>query len=116
MVNFDVEEKGKVIIMHVVGTLYMENIRTAESIWNDQIKKNPDVIALNCKKLSQVDSTAIGTLVKFFNSAMTRDIRLVFIDLNSSIQRLFETAQLHRFFSLTTQKKFDHAYFEKQCV
>jgi anti-anti-sigma factor len=112
MVQFKVEKIGNIVILHVKGILYMENIRSAESVWTEQIAQNPEVIAINCKHLNQIDSTAIGTLVKFFNSAMTRDIRLIFFDLNSSIQRLFETAKLHRFFSVTTKKKFENNFLK----
>jgi anti-sigma B factor antagonist len=101
-----VNEYGKVVVLYVVGELCLGNIRGVEQILDDQVANQPDVVALDCKKLEFIDSSAIGTLVKFHNLSMHRGIRLILVELNPSIIRLLETAKLDRIFSLMTRDEF----------
>lgn len=110
MLRLEVEHLGNVVIFHVNGTLYLDSINYVESAWVEQLSKKPRVIAIDCKNLDQVDSTAIGTLVKFFNHAMNLEIHLIFLDLNKTIMKLFETAKLNRFFNVTTKQNFENSY------
>ena len=71
----------------------------------------PRLIAINCLMLESLDSSAIGSIVKFFNYAMGKGIMMVFYDLNSQIRRLFETAKLTRYFNITTVSEFKNRYF-----
>lgn len=110
MLNLRVENIGRVVVLHIDGTLYMETITMLESVWKDQLAKKPDVIAIDCAGLTQVDSTAIATLVQFFNIAMNRNIHIVFYDLNKSIMSLFKTTKLNLFFSVTTKRRFESSF------
>jgi len=65
------------------------------------------VIAINCKELEYIDSSAIGTLVKFLNNATSKGIKLQFFDLNPSIQNIFKTARLDNFFTITTRENLE---------
>ena len=110
MIDISVEELRKIIKIHISGEFYIENIQKVESIWNEQVLKTPEIIAIDCSELMYIDSSAIGTLVKFLNNAMNKNIKLVFYDLNPSIQQIFKTARLNNFFTITTGKKFDSEY------
>lgn len=111
MINVTIEEpRNNIIIMHIDGEFYIENIQKVEGIWSEQISKQPDVIALDCGKLEYIDSSAIGTLVKFLNSAMNKQIKLVFYDLSPSIGQIFRTARLNNFFTITTGAQFQKEY------
>lgn len=99
--------------MRIMGEFYIESIQKVEKIWDDEVAKAPDIIAIDCADLMFIDSSAIGTLVKFLNSAMSKKIRLVFFDLSPSIQQVFKTARLNNFFSITTRDKFEREYLLK---
>ena len=101
-----VNEYGKVIVLHVAGELCLGNIRGVEQILDEHVANAPNVVALDCKKLKFIDSSAIGTLVKFHNLSTHRGIRLILVELNPSIIRLLETAKLDRIFSLMTRDEF----------
>ena len=72
----DIEEHKKIIIIHIRGEFYIDNIEKAEETWNKQIEKEPEVIAINCSSLESIDSSAIATLVKFLNIAMNKKMAL----------------------------------------
>ncbi len=110
MINLKSAEKDGLIIISISGEFYIENIQKVENEWNEQVMKSPKTIAINCADLLYIDSSAIGTLVKFLNSAMNRNIALVFFDLNPSIQQIFKTARLNNFFSITSKEDFERDY------
>jgi anti-anti-sigma factor len=76
----------------------------------DQFTREPQLIAINCKGLESMDSSAIGSIVKLLHSAKTRGIMLLFYDLNPLLQKLFVTAKLNRYFNITTRSDFEKRY------
>lgn len=115
MLKIKVEELGNVIIMHLTGKLFLESLNDLTYKWEVMVQKRPCVIAINCANLESIDSSSIGTLVKFFNEAMSKDIQLVFYDLNASIRKLFYTIHLQKFFSVISGEQFRKEYLEKIC-
>lgn len=113
MLDIRIDRTDRIAIMHIAGDFYIDSITQIETSWNELVASNPRIIALDCRRLDRIDSTAIGTLVKFFNIAMLQKIRLVFCDVNASIQLLFETARLKRHFIITSTKKFTEKYLER---
>jgi anti-anti-sigma factor len=109
--DVDIVRRGGVVIFNLDGNFLTGNLTLVEEIWQEEVSRQPDIIALNCKKLHSVDSPAIGTLVKFLNHAMSRDIKLVFCDVNPGIRKLFRAARLNTFFTITTG-----AEFEARCL
>jgi len=110
MIDVKVNEMDEVVILELIGEFDLDSINTVEKKWQVIVEENPEIIGINCKKLQFIDSSAIGTLVKFLNGAMTRDINLVFYDLNKSISAIFKTARLDNFFTITTKEEFENKY------
>ena len=111
MIDLHIEQFGDIIIVHLEGVFNIDSISRVESTWAEQVKKVPRLIAINCMKLESLDSSAIGSIVKFFNYASSRGIMMVFYDLNPQLQKLFETAKLTRYFNITTLNEFKNRYF-----
>lgn len=111
MIDLHVEKFGDTIIIHLDGVFNIDSVSVVERIWADQVIKMPRLIAINCMKLESLDSSAIGSIVKFFNYAMGSGIMMVFYDLNPQIRKLFETAKLTRYFNITTVSEFKNRYF-----
>jgi len=107
MIEVKVEQHKKVIILHLSGYLNIETIKKVEDVWLEQIRKNPNVIAFNCKNLSEIDSTSIGVLVKFLNLATNKKIKMFFYDLNDTIRELFSRSKINNFFKVTTKTRFE---------
>ncbi|MCX8123858.1 MAG: STAS domain-containing protein, partial [Spirochaetes bacterium] len=85
-------------------------IRDVEAAWNDALSRNPKVIGINCKNLKFIDSSALGTLVKFMNSATNRKITLSLFNVPPSIITIFKTSRLDRFFTINTKEDFENKY------
>ncbi|MBN1501055.1 MAG: STAS domain-containing protein, partial [Spirochaetes bacterium] len=81
-----------------------------EELWHSLVEKKPAVIAIDCKELEYIDSSAIGTLVKFLNNAMSKKVKLIFFDLNKAIQNIFKTARLDNFFTIITRDELEKEY------
>ncbi len=108
--ELQIEEFEKVTIIYVTGEFHIGNVNKFEELWHTLIEKQPQVIAINCSKLDYIDSSAIGTLVKFLNNAMTKKIKLLFYDLNDAIQSIFKTARLDNFFTILTKSQLEKEY------
>jgi anti-anti-sigma factor len=113
MLSFVIEDRKNIAILHIKGELFHEKLSELEKVWEEQLLKPVSAIAINCIELQYIDSPAIGTLVKFFNQAMSKGKKLIFYDLNPSIQALFNSARLERFFVITTKEKFDREYAQE---
>ncbi|OHD66838.1 MAG: hypothetical protein A2176_12265 [Spirochaetes bacterium RBG_13_51_14] len=112
MVSISSEDHGNVIVLAIDGEFYIESIEYAEKIWNQQMAKRPKVIAINCKNIRYIDSSAIGILVKFLNNAMSLKTELVFFDLSETIISVFKTAKLGNFFKIMSRTQFEMEYLE----
>jgi len=103
-----VDEANGIVHIHVKGEFHIGNVSSFEELWHAQIEKKPKMIAIDCNELGYIDSSAIGTLVKFLNNAMSKKIKLVFYDLNPAIKNIFKTARLDNFFTITTKDKLEN--------
>ncbi|MFW6366905.1 MAG: STAS domain-containing protein [Spirochaetota bacterium] len=109
--ELSVEERDTITIIKVTGEFHIGNVNKFEELWHSLIDKKPTVVAIDCSELEYIDSSAIGTLVKFLNNAMNKKIKLIFFDLNKAIQNIFKTARLDNFFIITTRDALEKEYF-----
>jgi len=110
MIDLYFEQFGDIVVVHLNGTFDIDNVAKIEAVVMDQINKGPQLIAINCKGLESMDSSAIGSIVKMLHSAKTRGIMLLFYDLNPMLQKLLVTAKLNRYFNITTRSDFENRY------
>ena len=110
MENISFEEKGGKTIVHARGEWTLGNIKDIELAFNSMLGKKPGVIAVDCKELVGVDSTAIASLVKILRKSKELDVKLVFFDLSSNIMHTFELMTLNKFFTIMTRQKFEKAF------
>ncbi len=108
--NIQVEEYKSLIVISIIGEFFVEHIQQVNDVWSEQVAKKPKIIAINCKELNYVDSSAIGALVKFLNSAQEEKIKLLFYDLSTSIKQIFDTAGLDTFFTIISRSEFESKY------
>jgi anti-sigma B factor antagonist len=117
MINLSVEElEAGVIIISVVGEFRIEMINRVEQVWNEQLQKKPRVIAFNCQEMAYIDSSSIGSLVKFVNSAKNKKIDLVIYGLNKDVFKIFHTARLNNFFGIMSKTEFEIKHLKKRLV
>ncbi len=110
MAVIEIEDLGRVKIIKIKGEFFLQFIRPVEEAWNGLIAKGAEFIAIDCRDLVFLDSSAIGTLVKLLNYANTHNIKLVLFDLNESIVRIFNKAKLNKIFTILTREDFERLY------
>ena len=117
MITFTVDEKDNgVIIIGLAGEFRIEVISKVEAVWNDQVQKKPRVIAFNCEEMAYIDSSSIGSLVKFVNTAKNRKIDLVVYGLNKDVFKIFQTARLNNFFGIMSRTEFEIKHIKRSSV
>jgi anti-anti-sigma factor len=110
MENISFEEKGQKIIVRARGEWTLGNIKDIELGFSNMLAKRPGLIALDCKELVGVDSTAIATLVKILRKSKELNIKLIFFDLSSNITHTFELMTLNKFFTIMSRQKFEKEF------
>ena len=110
MVSIDVEDRGSLKVIRIRGEFFLGYVRQVEDVWSVLAEGLPEIIAIDCGEMTFIDSSAIGTFVKFLNNSMSRGIKLLFFDLNESIDRIFTKAKLNKIFTILSREEFERAY------
>ena len=107
VVSIEIDDLGAIKIIRIKGEFFLGYVRQVEDTWNKLAAMSPEVIAIDCHDMTFVDSSAIGTFVKFLHNSMSNNIKLIFFDLNESISRIFGKAKLNKIFTILTREEFD---------
>ncbi len=106
----EINHKGKVVIITLPKYFYIGNIIEVEQSWENILKKEPSVIGFNCEKLEFIDSSAIGTLVKFFNSSVKNNIEMYVFGLKTELIKIFDTTKINRVMSVINKSEFEERF------
>ena len=109
----DIEDLDGVIVIRIYGSLSVKVINEFDSICEDQIIKKPQIIALDCSNLDFIDSIAINHLFRFSHNAKSKDIKLVFYDINPTIKEIFKITNLDKLLTVVSKDQFEAEYIEK---
>jgi len=113
VVQIDVFEHGALKIIRIKGEFFLGYVRQVEETWNQLAAGSPEIIAIDCREMTFVDSSAIGTFVKFLHNSMALNFKLIFFDLNESIIRIFSKAKLNKIFTILSREDFNSIYLKK---
>lgn len=106
MLHLLAENIDNAVIIYVRGSLTSRDISRVVSLWNSVTREKPGNIAFYCRELESIDSTAIGTIVKFINETSAMGFRLVLLELEGSIRQLFEAARLDQYVDIMSTDEF----------
>ena len=106
----EVNQKGKVVTISLPKYFYIGNIVEVERSWESILKKEPSVIGFDCEKLEFIDSSAIGTLVKFFNSSVKNNIEMYVFGLKNELIKIFDTTKINRVMSVINKSEFEERF------
>ncbi len=99
--------EDNVVIVNLAGEFRIEVIGDVEAVWNESIREKPRVVAFDCTEMEYIDSSSIGSLVKFVNTARNRKFDFILYGLNSDVYRIFQTARLQNFFGIISKTDFE---------
>ena len=108
----EIKRKGNVIIISLPKYFYIGNIAEIEGAWDKILNSEASVLGFDCDKLEFIDSSAIGTLVKFFNSSVKNNIEMFVFGLRSELQKIFETTKINRVMSVVSKEEFDERFLK----
>ncbi len=108
----EVNQKGKVVTITLPKYFYIGNILEVEESWENILKKDPSVIGFDCEKLEFIDSSAIGTLVKFFNSSVKNNIEMYVFGLKKELIKIFDTTKINRVMSVIQKSEFEERFLK----
>lgn len=108
----EIKRKGNVIIVSLPKYFYIGNIAEIEGVWDKIVNNEAAVIGFDCEKLEFIDSSAIGTLVKFFNSSVKNNIEMHVFGLRIELQKIFETTKIDRVMSVITKEEFHDRFLQ----
>jgi len=94
------EEKGRVIVVRIVGELDSFTISEVKDVLSNLIDSHKAKIAIDCEKIEHMNSTSIGVLVGRLKEAraMAGDIRL--FNLTPHIQKIFDMIGASKIFNM----------------
>jgi anti-anti-sigma factor len=110
MISISVEEIRDVIIVTIDGILTRETLKEAEDVWNEQLIKKPNVLALDLRELTQIDSVSLNHIFKLANAAKEQQVRLCICDISEPIRKIFEVIKLDKIIHFIPWKKFEAEY------
>ncbi|HOO72246.1 MAG TPA: STAS domain-containing protein [Spirochaetota bacterium] len=110
MLTHYTEELPDIIIIHLNGSLTREYLKEAEDTWNEQLKKRPEVLALNLRGLMTIDSISLNHFFNLSKKAAARDVKLIIYDVSDELRNLFELIKLESLVTIMTDKKFHETY------
>ena len=108
--------EGEVGLLRLKGWFDIENLNRVEQEMISIMKQRPRIIGIECAELDGVDSSAIGSLVRFFNHSTLQDILFVLCDLNDALTKLFHTSKLDRYFTIMSGKEFNELYSPRRDI
>ncbi len=105
-----IENRKKVSFVNIYGDFNISDVAAFESEWEKIVESQPELVAINCRNIAFIDSTALGTFVQFLKFLTSRNIKLIFFDLSIAVDRLFRATMLDKFLTVTTKEKIEMEY------
>jgi anti-anti-sigma factor len=112
MLHIEIEKVGDAVILHVAGSLVLQTIADAEETWRNALDIGPELIGLDFRNLSQIDSISINHLFKLVRAANDRGIRLVIYDVNEELLEILKVIRLDTIIAIVTKNKFETDYLK----
>jgi len=110
MVGVNVKEADGLIILNLSGEFYNDSIENVEKLYKDLAAKKPGAIAFNCNRVTNIDSSALGLMVKLFKNSVKIGTEMIIYDINDNIMNVFKVTKLDTFFKVLTKAEFDKKY------
>lgn len=105
-----IEKSDRITYVSIEGDLYITNLAQFEQSWSEMAEGNPDVVAINCKEVAFIDSSALGSFAQMLKFLMGKNIKLVFYDLSIAVDNIFKLTKLDKFFKVTTLEQLKKEY------
>jgi anti-sigma B factor antagonist len=100
----------QLVAIKIIGKYDIEELFFFGSIFNDEISKRPPVIALDLSELTYIDSSGIGSLIRYMNMSTKENIDFLCYNLNKNIENIFKISKLDKFITILSDEDFRRKY------
>jgi anti-anti-sigma factor len=98
--TINTKETGTFVKVKLDGKFNIEEVVNFEKETDRFINNNYSVIGIDFSYVEYIDSSALGSLIKFLNVTKSMKINLYVYNLNSNINNIFKLAFLDKFFNI----------------
>ena len=109
--KIDIVRNDNVVNIKLIGKYDIEELLFFSTLFTDEISKKPKVIALDLEELSYIDSSGIGSLIRYMNMSAKENIEFLCYNLSDNIENIFKISKLDRFLTILSQDAFRKKYF-----
>ena len=109
--KIDIDRNENVVKIKLIGKYDIEELLFFSTLFTDEISKKPTVIALDLAELSYIDSSGIGSLIRYMNMASRENINFLCYNLNKNIENVFKISKLDQFLPILSNEAFQKKYF-----
>lgn len=106
------KNKDNTIIMNLSGSLDIYTSTEFKTYLNDLISENPKSIIVNMEKLTYIDSSGIGMLIKSMNQIKELNIEFIIANMKEQLNKLFLVAGLSAYFTFMPESVFKEKYLD----
>ncbi len=108
-----IEDNGCVVVFYLDGPFNLRTANKLKDAW-DRIDKNKlKVVGLDLKHVERMDSSAIGLIVLILNQVMGKKAKLIILDAEYYIRKLFHIMKFQEYIEIMTTKGFEN-YIHKE--
>ena len=108
--KIDINREEEIVDIKLIGKYDLEELLFFSTIFSDEISKKPPVIALNLAELTYIDSSGIGSLIRYMNMAIKENIDFLCYNLNKNIENIFKISKLDQFLQILSKEDFQKKY------
>jgi anti-anti-sigma factor len=107
-----IKEAASFVKVKLDGKFNIEEVVDFEKETDRFINKNYSVIGVDFTHVEYIDSSALGSLIKFLNITKSAKINLYIYNLNINIHNIFKLAFLDKFFNIVDSDYLNSKYSE----
>ena len=110
MLKIEIQNVERITIIHITGDLVSTIIEKFESTSTQALKNNPEILAINMKFVTHIDSIAINHLFRLTKKANEENIKLIIYDVSQKIKEILEVIKFDRIVKITSKEQFEKDY------
>jgi anti-sigma B factor antagonist len=108
--KININRNDNLVNIKLIGKYDIEELLFFSTLFNDEINKKPGVIALDMAELTYIDSSAIGSLIRYMNKALKENVDFLCYNLNKNIENIFKISKLDQFLPIMSDHDFHQKY------
>ena len=99
-IKITAKSNDEIVQIKVEGKITIESVSIFEETVYEVINKDIKKIKINFQKLTYIDSSGIGALIKAVNVCKKSSIEMVLTNVSAEILKLFKTGYIENFFTI----------------